>query len=185
MGNGIYLPGACTIGWFNIHSAVFDEAHPGIFGILIPITASNFFSFIVFYRYYYFTARKPVFYRPGPVFYGIYVFLLLLVLVIGRNVGGNQAWISFGGGFRLQPSEFAKFTTCLLLARYLSGANIRVTELIFFIAAAIIGVPMLLIMLQPDVGSTLVFSRSFFVLYREGLSPYFLIIGGLFISFLF
>jgi rod shape determining protein RodA len=103
-------------------------------------------------------------------------------LVIGRKVGGNMAWISLGGGFRLQPAEFAKFTTCLLLARYLSGTNVRVTELrSFFIAAAIIGFPMMLILLQPDMGSTLVFYSLIFVLYREGLSPYFLIISALFI----
>jgi rod shape determining protein RodA len=116
-------------------------------------------------------------------FYVITSLLLLLVLVIGRNVGGNQAWISLGGGFRLQPSEFAKFSTCLLLARYLSGTNVKITELkSFFIAAGIIGLPMLLIMLQPDAGSTLVFSALIFVLYREGLSPYFLILEGLFIT---
>jgi len=72
-----------------------------------------------------------------------------------------------------------------MLARYLSGANVRITELkSFFIAAAIIGFPMLLIMRQPDVGSTLVFCSLIFVLYREGLSPYFLVIIALFI-FLF
>ena len=174
----------CAIGWFNIHSAVFDERHPGalsldtnygkqllfimfsvVFGIIILLLESRFITAL------------------SPGFYGITVLLLMLVLVVGRNVGGNQAWIPLGGGFRLQPSEFAKFTTCLLLARYLSGPNIRVTELrSFFISAAIIGVPMFLIMLQPDMGSTLVFLSFVFVLYREGLSPYFLIIGALFIA---
>jgi rod shape determining protein RodA len=119
----------------------------------------------------------------APVFYGITVFLLLLVLVVGRNVGGNQAWISLGGGFRLQPSEFAKYATCLLLARYLSGVNIKITEIkSFLIAASIIFVPMLLIKMQPDDGSTLVFCSLIFVLYREGLSPLFLIGAGIFIA---
>ena len=107
----------------------------------------------------------------------------MLIPHIGRNVGGNQAWITLGGGFRLQPSEFAKFSTILLLARYLSGTNIKITELkSFLIAAGIIAFPMFLIMLQPDAGSTLVFSALIFVLYREGLSPYFLILEGLFIT---
>src|SRR6201991_3517294 len=179
----VYLA-LCTIGWLNIHSAVFDEKHPGfmdldtnygkqfiyiiagiVTGIIILLLESRFFSAL------------------APVFYGITVFLLILVLVVGRNVGGNQAWISLGGGFRLQPSELAKFATCLLLARYLSGTNVRVTEpKSFLIAGAIIGFPMLLIMLQPDAGSTLVFSSLIFVLYREGLSPYFLVITGLFIT---
>jgi rod shape determining protein RodA len=86
----------------------------------------------------------------------------MLVLVHGRNVGGNQAWISLGGGFRLQPSEFAKFSTCLLLARYLSGTNIKVTELKSFAYCGGDHIfPMFLIMLQPDAGSTLVFSCAY------------------------
>ena len=178
----IYLA-LCTIGLFNIHSAMFDEKHPSFLdfstdygkqllyimvgvtvGIVILLLESRFFSSL------------------APFFYGVTCILLMLVLIIGRNVGGNQAWISLGAGFRLQPSEFAKLSTCLLLARYLSGTNIRVTETkSFLIAAAIIGFPMVLIMMQPDAGSTLVFSCLLFVLYREGLSPYFLILEGLFI----
>jgi len=174
----------CTIGWFNIHAAVFDEKHPGILDIdtnygkqfLFIIIALVLGIIILLLESRFITALSPA-------FYGITAVLLMLVLVVGRNVGGNQAWISLGGGFRLQPSEFAKFTTCLLLARYLSGPNVRVAEFkSFCIALAIIGFPMLLIMLQPDVGSTLVFLSFVFVLYREGLSPYFLIIGALFIA---
>jgi len=174
----------CTIGWFNIHSAAFNPKHPGVLdlatdygkqfiyiiigivlGIVILLLESRFIAAL------------------APAFYAITTLLLMAVLVVGRNVGGNQAWISLGGGFRLQPSEFAKFTTALLLARYLSGTNIKVTDLkSFFIAASIILFPMALIMLQPDAGSTLVFSCLILVLYREGLSPYFLILEGLFIT---
>lgn len=179
----IYLA-LCTIGWFNIHSAAPGTGNPGIFntstdygkqliylaiaipiGIVILLLESRFLTAL----------SVPI--------YVITSLLLMLVLVVGRNVGGNQAWISLGGGFRLQPSEFAKFSTCLLLARYLSGTNVKVTELkSFLIAAGIIVFPMVLIMLQPDAGSTLVFSALIFVLYREGLSPYFLILEGLFIT---
>ena len=179
----IYLA-LCVIGWFNIHSAVFDERHPSIID-----GATNYgkqFTFIIIsviiggiillLESRFITALAPVFYVGT-------LLLLLLVLVVGHRVGGNQAWISLGGGFRLQPAEFAKFSTCLILARYLSGPNIRVTEIkSFAIALAIIGVPMVLILLQPDMGSTLVFLSLVFVLYREGLSPYFLIIGALFIA---
>lgn len=174
----------CTIGWFNIHAAVFDERHPSIIdgatnygkqfiyiivavviGMIILLLESRFFSAL------------------SPAFYVVTVLLLIVVLVVGRNVGGNRAWINIGGGFRLQPAEFAKFATCLLLARYLSGPNIRVTDPKSFMAAgAIIGLPMMLIMLQPDTGSTLVFCSLIFVLYREGLSPYFLIVTGLLIT---
>ena len=173
----------CTIGLLNIHSAVYDVKHPDIFdldtnygkqclyvlsalviGIIILLLESRFLSAL------------------APAIYTVTTLLLVLVLVHGKNVGGNQAWISLGGGFRLQPSEFAKFATCLLLARYLSGTNVKVTELkSFCIAAAIIGFPMFLIMQQPDMGSTLVFCSLILVLYREGLSPYFLVITALFI----
>ena len=174
----------CTIGWFNIHAAVFDERHPSIIDFstnygkqfLFIVISLIIGSTILLLESRFITALSPA-------FYVITILLLILVLVVGRNVGGNRAWISLGGGFRLQPAEFAKFTTCLLLARYLSGTNIRVAEIRSFgIAAAIIGVPVFLIMLQPDVGSTLVFLSLIFVLYREGLSPYFLVIGILFIA---
>jgi rod shape determining protein RodA len=179
----IYLA-LCTIGWFNIHSAALDPRHPGIFDLsthygkqLIYIIAAVVIAIIIL------LLESRFIVSLAPAFYVITTLLLMLVLVVGRNVGGNQAWISLGGGFRLQPSEFAKFSTCLLLARYLSGTNIKVTELkSFAIAAGIILFPMALIMLQPDAGSTLVFSALIFVLYREGLSPYFLIMEGLFIT---
>jgi len=179
----IYLA-LCTIGWFNIHAAVFDERHPSILDF--DTNYGKQFTFIcisVVLGIFILLLESRFITALAPAFYIITVLLLMLVLVIGRNVGGNQAWINLGGGFRLQPSEFAKFTTCLILARYLSGPNIRVTELRSFgIALAIIGIPMFLIMMQPDMGSTLVFLSLVFVLYREGLSPYFLIIGALFIA---
>ncbi|MGZ3871663.1 MAG: rod shape-determining protein RodA [Mucilaginibacter sp.] len=174
----------CVIGWFNIHAAVFDERHPSIIDIdtnygkqfIFIVVSIVLGSVMLLLESRFLTALAPI-------FYVVTLLLLVLVLVVGRNVGGNQAWINMGGGFRLQPSEFAKFTTCLFLARYLSGPNIRVTELSSFaVAAAIIGIPMFLIMLQPDMGSTLVFLSLVFVLYREGLSPYFLVIGALFIA---
>ncbi len=179
----IYLA-LCTIGWFNIHAAVFDERHPSIIDADTNYGKQFIFivvSIVVAVVILLLESRFITALSPG--FYGITLILLVLVLVIGRNVGGNQAWISLGGGFRLQPSEFAKLTTCLLLARYLSGTNVKVTEFrSFLIAGAIIGFPMLLIMLQPDMGSTLVFLSLIFVLYREGLSPYFLVLGALFIA---
>ena len=179
---GIYL-GLCIIGWFNIHAAVYDPEHPSILdmgtnygkqfvficsaivlGAVILLLDSKFFSSF------------------SPVFYGVTVLLLVVVLIVGRNVGGNQAWIPIGS-FRLQPSEFAKFTTCLLLARYLSASGSKIQDFkTQFVTAIILLIPMGLIMLQPDTGSTLTFTALIFVLYREGLSGYFLVIGALAIA---
>lgn len=112
----------------------------------------------------------------APFIYGVTLVLLVIVLFVGRNVGGNQAWIPIGS-FRLQPSEFAKFGTALLLARYVSTFNPKFQDIkSIFIAAAIVLAPLLLIMLQPDTGSALVFLAFMFPLYREGLSGYFLLI---------
>jgi rod shape determining protein RodA len=173
----------CVIGWFNIHAAVFDENNPSIIDLdtnygkqfIFIISAMILGSVILLLDAKFFSSIAPIVYI-------ITIILLILVLLIGRNVGGNQAWIPIGS-FRLQPSEFAKFATCLLLARYLNGTNIRISDLkSLMICAAIIMVPMFLIMLQPDAGSTLVFCSLIFVLYREGLSPYFLILGALLIA---
>ncbi|WAC41005.1 rod shape-determining protein RodA [Pedobacter sp. SL55] len=112
----------------------------------------------------------------APIVYGITIILLMAVLVVGRNVGGNQAWIPLGS-FRLQPSEFAKFGTALLLARYISSFNPKLnTFKPILISLAIVGLPMALIMLQPDAGSMLVFLSFMFPLYREGLPGNLLII---------
>jgi rod shape determining protein RodA len=179
----IYLA-LCTIGWFNIHSAVLDPKYHGILDFKTDYSKQFWYIIAALVVAIIVLLLESRFITAlAPAFYGVSILLLMVVLVIGRNVGGNQAWLSLGGGVRLQPSEFAKFTTCLLLARYLSSVNVRVTELrSFSVALAIIGVPMVLILLQPDMGSTLVFYSFIFVLYREGLSPYFLVISALFIT---
>ena len=170
----------CVIGWFNIHAAVYDPLNPTILDLdtnygkqLIFIISALIIGFAIL------LLDSKVFTTFSPIFYAITIILLILVLLIGRNVGGNQAWIPIGS-FRLQPSEFAKFATCLLLARYLSSATIKVQEIrTQLVAAFIILLPTALILLQPDAGSALTFSSLILLLYREGLSGYFLAIEGL------
>ena len=175
----IYV-GLCIIGWFNIYAAVYDPLNSSIIDLdtnygkqLVFIVSALIIGFtILLFDTRFFTTFSPI-------FYGITIFLLILVLVIGRNVGGNQAWIPIGS-FRLQPSEFSKFATCLLLARYLSAGTIKVQDFKSrIIAVSIILLPTLLILLQPDAGSALTFSSLILVLYREGLSGYFLAIEGI------
>lgn len=172
----IYLA-LCTIGLLNIHSAVYDVKNESILDLdanygkqFIFIISSIVIAIVILLLESRFVTAL------APAIYIITIVLLILVLLIGRNVGGNQSWIPMGGGFRLQPSEFAKFATCLLLARYLSAANVKVTDVkSFLIAGGIIGLPLGLILLQHDAGSALVFCALIFVLYREGLSSLFLI----------
>jgi rod shape determining protein RodA len=172
--------GLCMIGWFNIHAAVYDPLNPTILDLdtnygkqLIFIISAIIIGFAIL------LLDSKFFTTFSPIFYAITIILLILVLIIGRNVGGNQAWIPIGS-FRLQPSEFAKFATCLLLARYLSSGTIKVQEIrTQLVAALIILLPTVLILLQPDAGSALTFSSLILLLYREGLSGYFLVIEGL------
>jgi rod shape determining protein RodA len=171
-----------AIGWFNIHAAVYTDDSVSIFNLntnygkqLLFILAAIITGMVILLM------DANFFNTFSPFLYGITIILLIIVLIIGKNVGGNQAWIPIGS-FRLQPSEFAKWSSGLLLARYLSSANVKLTEIQpLLICGAILGLPMLLIMLQPDTGSAMVFVALIFVLYREGLSPNFLILGGLMI----
>ncbi|MEZ5009243.1 MAG: rod shape-determining protein RodA [Chitinophagales bacterium] len=103
------------------------------------------------------------------IIYGLMIGLLLIVFVKGQSVGGNQNWINFGF-FKLQPSEFVKYGTALALARFLSRPLVKFSRLKDrMIIGAIIGLPLLLILKQGDVGSALVYVGFVFVLNRVGL----------------
>jgi len=171
----------CLIGWFNIHAAVYDPENPGLFNL-----ATNYGKQSI----YIFTALiigiciliidSRFFISSAPIIYIVVILLLVAVLVVGRNVGGNQAWIPLGS-FRLQPSEFGKLATCLLLAYYLSNQTNKTPNLkTLLIGVSIVLFPVALVMLQPDTGSALAFFALVFVFYREGYLPTgFLIFSGL------
>lgn len=167
----------CTIGFINIYASVYNPDTADVFDFssnygkqLIFILSALILGFSIL------LVDAKFFSVFSPIIYGATILLLLAVLVVGRNVAGNQAWIPIGS-FRLQPSEFAKFGTALLMARYISTFNPKLRDFksIAF-AAVIVLLPLGLIMLQPDTGSALVFLSFMFPLYREGLSGYFLLI---------
>ena len=103
--------------------------------------------------------------------------MLFLVPIIGKEVGGNKAWLGIGS-FGVQPSEFAKFVVALAVAKYVSSVGFRMDNLrqqgILF---GLIGLPMALILLQKDTGTALVFTSFIFVFFREGMSPFLMIVG--------
>jgi rod shape determining protein RodA len=110
--------------------------------------------------------------------YTVFIPLLIGVMFFGAMVKGQRNWIRIGG-FQMQPSELAKFTTSLALAKFLSGLNVDVRRWRDkWRAFAIIALPMLIIFIQGDAGSAIVFSVFVLVLFREGLESYYLIIGG-------
>src|SRR5690606_36292924 len=111
----------CLIGWFNIYAAVYDPEQPSLFSMATNYGKQSIYIFTaVIIRFSILIIDAKFFISASPLIYIVVIFLLILVLIIGRNVGGNQAWIPLGS-FRLQPSEFGKLATCLLLASYLSS----------------------------------------------------------------
>lgn len=107
------------------------------------------------------------------VAYGIGILVLLVTLIAGKEVNGAKAWLTFGS-VSIQPAEFMKLATALALARYMGNPQFSVRNLKkLSIAAAIVLVPALIVILQNDTGSALVFGSLLIVFYREGLSPVF------------
>jgi rod shape determining protein RodA len=108
------------------------------------------------------------------IIYGLVMILLIAVIIFGKKIKGQTSWFSVGG-FGVQPSEFAKVATVLALAFFLSNKNKEadVTKIKdFFMAVAIVVMPVGLIMLQPDMGTTLVFPFLLPVLYWAGMPNY-------------
>lgn len=171
----------CLIGWFNIYAAVYDPDNPEIFNMATNYGKQSIFiisAAIIGITILVIDAKFLS--SMAPVVYIITLILLIAVLIVGRNVGGNQAWIELGG-FRLQPSEFAKLATCLLLAWYLSAqSNKTPSTKTLLIGTGIVALPVFLVLLQPDMGSALAFTSLIFIFYREGyISSTFMILVGL------
>lgn len=167
-------------GWINIYAACFDDMHSAVLDFsrqhgkqLIWMGISFLLAVAIL------LIRPRVFSNTAYIIYGLVLVLLVLTLFIGSVTNGGQSWIDFGA-FKLQPSEFAKFATALALSKYVGDINtdlkVRQTQ---GILSFIVLIPALLILLQHDTGSALVFSSFLLAFFREGLSAYILIIGVL------
>lgn len=111
------------------------------------------------------------------VFYFGMLLILVGVLFFGSTVAGSKSWFKIGG-FAIQPAEFAKFATALAMAKYLNTLNIDMTKLkTKLLSITILIAPALLILLQNDTGSALVYFSFVIVLFREGFSGLILIAG--------
>lgn len=110
--------------------------------------------------------------------YGLTILMLLAVFMFGKEINGARSWFVIGG-FQFQPSEFAKPFTALALARLLSSHGFTLKDFrSLLVAGMIIFAPALLIMIQPDLGSALVYFAFLLVLYREGFSQNLMILGA-------
>ncbi|MGD8307184.1 MAG: rod shape-determining protein RodA, partial [Ignavibacteria bacterium] len=105
--------------------------------------------------------------------YAISIFLLLIVILIGREVSGAKSWLSFGV-FGFQPSEFAKIATILMLSKFLSKENTDIDSFKDLLISLSIGLfPVLLILLEPDVGTSIVYlSIILTMIFWKGISGF-------------
>lgn len=176
----VALYAACVVaGWFNIFAAVYDpELQQSIFDFSINsgkqlIWIGSALILIVLIMVVDFKFFEAFAY----ILYIIILVALIGVMLLARDVNGAKAWFEIGS-IRIQPSEFAKFITAFTLAKYLSDNEIRFDDTkTQLICAAIITIPALLILKQNDTGSAMVFIAFVLVLYREGLTPWILILG--------
>ncbi len=166
------------IGWFNIFSAEYTQAHKNIFDmstsygkqLLWIMTSVVMAAAILILDVRFFTGLSWG-------LYGLFLLLLIAVLFVGVEINATKAWFRFGG-FAFQPSEIAKYGTALALAAFISTKKGNQPDINSRIKAiAIIAIPAMLVLMQKDVGTTLVFTSFFLVLFREGY------IGGLVLFF--
>lgn len=174
------------MGWMTIYSASLPLEETSIFdisqiygrqmlfiGLTIPLILVILF------------ADAKIFERFSFIFYGLGIILLLGLFVFGVTKKGQTNWYQFGG-FGFQPSEFVKTATALLLAKYLSYSQINLKYTKHqIIGLAIVILPVLLILMQPDAGSAMIFISLIFVLNREGLPSWYFFSGIIAIALFF
>lgn len=166
------------MGWISIYAAVYNNEHASILdlsqsygkqllwiitalaiGLMIMLTDAKFFNAFAY-----------------PIYIGT-ILLLVVVLFAGKEIAGSRSWFQIGE-FRIQPAEFAKFATNLALAHFLSTLDFdgrkRKSQIIPLV---ILAVPSLLILLQNDTGSALVYAAFSLVLFRQGMPGSILLLG--------
>ncbi len=159
------------LGWLNIYSSSLSsmegtsEKQFLFIALTIPLIFIVLFVDGKFYEKY------------ASIIYGVSLLSLIGLFAFGKTIAGQRCWYGFGS-FTLQPSEFAKAATALALAKYLSDTQINLSFTNRQIQAlAIVFLPVLLILPQPDPGSALIYSAFFLVLYREGLPSWYIWTG--------
>ncbi|MFI0430432.1 rod shape-determining protein RodA [Mariniflexile sp. HMF6888] len=164
-------------GWLNIVSASHSGDTINYFDFSQPYGKQLMFIFLTVGLIILILAIESKFYeRFSSVIYIISMLSLVGLFLFGKNVNGATSWYAIGG-MTIQPSEFAKTATALAVAKYVSDLNTDIKRIKDQMTVfAIIALPALLVLLQKDAGSTLVYGSFIFVLYREGLSPIYLIL---------
>ncbi|HWY97896.1 MAG TPA: rod shape-determining protein RodA [Bacteroidia bacterium] len=168
------------VGWFNIYSAVYNPAHPGLLDFsqrygkqFIWLTTAFAMAFLIM------LTEASVFSVFAYLLYGIVVFSMLAVRFIGKDIAGSHSWFRIGS-IGIQPAELGAFAINLGIAKYLSNENIKMNKISIGLKAfALVVVPILFIVIENETGVAITYTSFIFVMYREGLSGNILLIGFL------
>lgn len=165
-------------GWFSICGASYEYDNVGLFDIagrpgsqLIWMGLSLGLIFVIL------MLESDFFDVFANLIYVAVIVLLIATIFLAPDIKGSRSWLVMGP-VRLQPAEFAKFATALVVARFMNGYGFKLnTFKNFSITLLLIFIPMVCILLQKETGSALVYLAFFFMLYREGMSGYILLAG--------
>lgn len=169
------------IGWINIYASIHSSDPASILDwnyrcgkqFVWILTAFGLASLILF-------VLPSRLWETGSIimYLGVLV-LLVAVIFLGVEVKGSHSWFEFGP-VRFQPAEVSKITTSLMLAFVMSRSNYKISNVKdFLVTAGLIGLPMLVILGESETGSALVYVGFVFMLYREGLSGWFIVLIGM------
>ena len=169
------------IGWINIYASIHSSEPSSIFDWSVR-SGKQFVWMLTAFA----LAAMTLFLIPTRIWEGLAIpmyvfvcFLLVAVIFVSKDVNGSHSWFELGP-VKFQPAEISKITTSLLLANIMSRQSFRLSKLKDFITVAlVIAIPMLIIIAESETGSALVYAGFIFVLYREGLSGWFLFIIGM------
>lgn len=159
------------LGWLNIYSSSLSSTEGTYEKQAIFIALSVPLIFILLY------IDGKFYEKYASIIFVISLLSLLGLFAFGKTIAGQRCWYGFGS-FTLQPSEFAKAATSLALAKYLSDTQINLKDVNRQLQAlAIVFLPVMLILPQPDPGSALIYSIFIIVLFREGLPSWYVWTG--------
>lgn len=159
------------MGWLNIYSSSLSSIEDTYQKQFIFILLTIPLVFIIL------SIDGKFYEKYASIIFGISLLSLAGLFIFGKTIAGQRCWYGFGS-FTLQPSEFAKAATSLALAKYLSDSQINLKNVNRQIQAlAIVFLPVMLILPQPDPGSALIYSIFIIVLYREGLPAWYVWTG--------
>ncbi len=159
-------------GWLSIYGASYDyETAKSMFDLsgragmqLVWMGSSLVLAFIIL------KLDSNYFDSFAYIIYLGFIILLLLTIFVGTEVKGSRSWIVITNSIRIQPAEFAKFGIALALAKFMNSYNFKLMDFSSLVTIAILlGLPMVLIILEKETGSALVYAVLVLVLYREGL----------------